>query len=207
MKDTPDVSASLPPRIVIKSEEEHFVFAEIYSPNHVDTDGEAMTAEEIRKMAYRFLSEGRTRKIDVQHNQRESGCIMVESFIARKNDPDEFIQDSWVAGLIIPAGEMWEKIKKGELNGFSFFGEVRKVPARAKVTVMRKMVGETEDSIEGGLLPPHSHGITLKFSSDGRIESGETNEEFDHIHKVLRATATEVNEEWEHGHRLILVEN
>jgi hypothetical protein len=192
------------PKVVVKSEEDHFVLAEVYSPLHVDTDGEAMTAEEIRKMAYRFLSEGKVRKIDVQHNQQESGCVMVESFIARDNDPDGFIKDSWVAGLVIPSGEVWDKVKKGELNGFSFLGEVRKIPVQAKVTVTRKMVGETEDSIEG-LLPAHSHPVTITFSENGRVEPGWTDEAFSHRHPVQRATATEP--ELEHGHRIILVEN
>ncbi len=196
--------ARVVPRVVIKSDDDHFVLAEIYSPLHIDTDGEAMTAEEIRKMAYRFLSEGRTKKIDLQHNRQESGCVMVESFIARDNDPDGFIKDSWVGGLIIPAGEIWDKVKKGELNGFSFFGEVRKVPVTAKVTVTRKMVGETEDSIEG-VLPVHSHGMSVMFSEDGRVEPGWTEEFLDHRHRIQKATATDV--EWEHGHRIILVEN
>ena len=191
-------------RIVVKSEDEHFVLAEVYSPLHIDTDGEAMTSEEIRKMAYRFLSEGRTKKIDIQHNKKESGCVMVESFIARKDDPDGFIENSWVAGLIVPVGEVWDKVKKGELNGFSFYGEVQKVPARAKVMMTKKMEGETEDSVDG-VLPPHSHEVTLTFSSDGRVEKGRTQKFLDHDHEVLKATATEV--EWEHGHRLVLVEN
>lgn len=180
------------------------VFSEVYSPLHVDTDGEAMTSEEIRKMAYKFLAEGRVKKIDIQHNRKESGCTMVESFIARKDDPDGFILDSWVIGLVVPTGEIWEDIKTGMLNGFSFYGEVRKVEAKAKVTITRKMVGDTEDSIDG-VLPPHSHKVSLSFGDDGRINAGWTEEFLDHKHKIKKATATET--EWEHGHRLILVEN
>lgn len=191
-------------RLVIKSDEERLLFAEVYSPLHIDTDGEAMTAEDIRKMAHNFLSSGRVRKIDVQHNQEESGCEVVESFIARKNDPDGFITGSWVLGIHVTPDDVWEKVKKGELNGLSFFGSVQKVPARARVIVTRKMVGQTEDSMEG-LLPPHTHELTLEFSQDGRVLEGKTEEALGHSHSVTRATATEIA--WEHGHRLVLIEN
>lgn len=198
------LASRTPPRIVVKSEKDHFVLAEVYSPLHVDTDGEAMTKEEIQKMAYRFAIKGRLDCIDIHHNKMKSGCTAVETFIARKNDPDGFIEHSWVLGLIIPSGDTWEKVKKGELNGFSFYGEVVKVPARALVTMTRKMIGETEDSIEG-VLPAHSHKVNLLFGDDGRLKPGFTDEFLDHTHGIKKATATEV--EWEHGHRLILVEN
>lgn len=191
-------------RIVIKSEEERIVFAEVYSPLHVDTDGEAMTPTEIRKMAHKFLSEGRVKKIDVQHSQKESGCSVVESFIAREHDPDGFIQDSWVMAVHIPQDEVWEEVKSGKLNGFSFFGEVRKIPAKARVAVTRKMEGVTEDSMDGPL-PPHEHDVLLMFDQNGRLMSGKTEETLNHVHEIKRATATEL--EWEHAHRMIMIEN
>ena len=191
-------------RIVVKADEQRLLFAEVYSPLHVDTDGEAMTAEDIRKMAHNFLASGRVTKIDVQHNQKESGCVVVESFIARKNDPDGFIKDSWVLGIHVPSDDVWEAVKKGELNGLSFFGSVQKVPARARVIVTRKMVGQTEESM-AGLLPAHSHDVTINFSENGRVMEGFTERAVGHTHRITKATATETD--WDHGHRLVLVEN
>lgn len=190
--------------IVIKSEAERIVYAEVYSPLHVDTDGEAMTAEEICKMAHHFLSEGRTKSIDIQHNRKACGAYVVESFIARKADPDGFVLGSWVLGVKLPEGEIWDKVLKGELNGFSFYGMVQKVPTRAEVIITRKMVGETEDSLDG-VLPPHYHEVSLSFSTDGRLEEGKTGIALDHSHSIKRATATEM--EWEHSHRLVLIDN
>lgn len=192
-------------RLVVKSDEERLVYAEVYSPLHIDTDGEAMTAESIRKMAHRFLSSGRVHKIDVQHNQQESGCEVVESFIVRKQDPDGFIDGSWVLGIHVIPDELWERVKKGELNGLSFFGAVQKVPARASVIVTRKMVGDTEDSLDAGPLPSHSHPVTIDFSENGRVLEGYTECVLDHRHRVQKATATEL--EWDHAHRLILIDN
>jgi len=192
------------PRIVVKSEDERLVYAEVYSPLHIDTDGEAMTKEEIRKMAHRFLMNGRTSKIDVQHNQQESGCLVCESSIAKANDPDGFIEGAWVIGVYVLPDELWTAVKKGELNGFSFFGAVKKVTVRAQVLVARKMIGETEESLDS-LLPPHSHSVVLNFSENGRVLPGETDAFMGHKHQVLKATATEMN--FEHAHRLVIIEN
>jgi len=192
-------------RIVIKSEEERLVYGEVYSPLHVDTDTEAMTKDEIRRMAHRFLMSGRVNKIDVAHNKKESGCLVAESFIAKKNDPDGFIEGSWVLGVYVLPDQLWEAVKKGELNGFSFGGPANKVPAEVIVEVVRKMEGETELSMDGGLLPPHKHDVVLSFSEDGRIIAGQTEQALGHSHEVLRATSTE--ETLEHSHRLVIIEN
>lgn len=112
-------------KLVIKSEDRRLVYGEVYAPLHIDTDKEAMTASEIEKMAHNFLSRGLTNKIDIGHNLQESGSVIVESFIARKNDPDGFIEGSWVIGVLVPE-DVWPAVKNGELNGFSFYGKVEK---------------------------------------------------------------------------------
>jgi len=188
----------------IKSEEKRLVFAEVYSPLHVDTDGETMTADEIEKMAYRFLAKGNVSKIDVGHNRKESGCYIVESFLVRKNDPDNFIEGSWVLGVKIEDPEIWAQIKSGELNGFSFDGSVVKTEGRAKVSVMRSMVGKTEESLDGGLLPPHVHDISLEFTEEGKLIPSYTGEALGHKHVIEKGTSTE--REFEHSHRIILME-
>jgi len=190
-------------RIKIKSEDKRLVFAEVYSPLHIDTDGEAMTADEIEKMAYKFLSGGNVRKIDVGHNREESGCYIVESFIARKNDPDNFIEGAWVLGVKVDDEDLWQDVKRGELNGFSFDGSVTPVKARASVSVIQRMVGKTEKSFKG-ILPEHSHDLEVEFNDDGVIIPTYTSETLNHVHKVMKATSTEM--EIDHSHRLILMQ-
>jgi len=190
-------------RLVIKSEAKRLVYAEVYAPMHVDTDGEFMTEEHIERMAHKFLSSGKVTKIDVQHDQKESGCVIVESFLAREQDPDGFIKGSWVLGVKVIPDELWERVQKGELNGFSFQGYIHKTPVKATVVVARKFIGETEESAVG-VLPPHRHTVSLSFTEAGRLMAGRTSREFDHDHGVKRATATEM--EWEHAHRMILID-
>lgn len=191
-------------RVVIKSEAERLVYGEVYAPLQVDTDEEAMTAEEIKKMAHGFLMDGFTSKIDVNHQQQESGCLIVESFLARKNDPDNFVEGSWVLGVKVLPDELWEAIQKGELNGFSFGGSA---PAKETITVLvsmtRRMVGSCEKSEDGGLLPPHDHSIDIEFDKDGTVTKGETSFDLGHKHSIQRTTATE--KAMEHSHRLILI--
>ena len=191
-------------KVVIKSEEERLVYAEVYSPLHVDTDQEAMTQDEIRKMAHQFLASGRVAKIDIQHNKRESGCVVVESFIARKGDPDGFIEGSWVAGIYVAPDQAWADVKSGELNGLSFFGGAKHRSVKARVSVAKRLEGWTEKSMSsGGLLPEHHHSLALVFSDNGRIVPGETGVTLGHVHCVNRATATE--KAMEHSHRLVLM--
>jgi hypothetical protein len=192
-------------KIVVKSEERRLVYGEVYAPMQIDTDGEAMTAAEIEKMAHSFLVKGNVNKIDVQHNYTESGCCIVESFIARKNDPDGFLEGSWVLGVKVGPDEIWNAVKKGELNGFSFAGGVNAKRVYATVTVARRIVGKVEKSDPGGLLPPHGHEVDVEFDADGNVISGSTSMDFGHEHPVLRTTATE--KAMEHSHRMILIEN
>lgn len=191
--------------LVIKSEEQRLVYGEVYAPMQIDTDGEAMTADEVQKMAHHFLSVGRTNKIDVSHDGTESGCLVVESFLARKNDPDGFVLGAWVLGVKVLPDELWAAVKSGEINGFSFAGAVNKTQISTTVTSTRLMKGITEKSEPNGLLPTHDHEVEISFTKDGTIVPCKTNESLGHTHKVLKTTATERS--MEHAHRMILIDN
>lgn len=193
------------PKIVIKSEEKRLVYGEVYAPMRVDTDDEAMTADEIERMAHDFLARGKTDKIDVTHNYKESGCVVVESFIARKQDSDGFVEGSWVVCAKIIPDELWSDVKKGEINGFSFAGSADKEPIVVEVKVVRKLEGETEKSETDGLLPPHSHEVKLAFDDSDKVIPTYTSSVYSHKHEVLRTTATE--KEMSHSHRLVLIDN
>jgi len=190
--------------IVIKSEAERLVYGEVYAPLQIDTDNEAMLAVDVKKMAHGFLASGRVDKIDVEHSLQMSGCLVVESFLARKDDPDGFIDGAWVLGVKILPDDIWGLVLKGELNGFSFYGPVEKVPAQATVSAVRRMTGKTEDSSEG-LLPPHDHDLDVQFNLEGRVIPSLTGKSLGHSHPVMRTTATE--EVMEHSHRMVLIEN
>lgn len=106
-------------------EEKQLAFGVVYAPDEIDTHGDFMTAEDIEKMAYAFMTSGNVNKIDTQHDLIENGSRVVESFIARAGDI-EFPEGAWVMGVHIPDGEIWKSIKNGDLTGFSMYGTAKK---------------------------------------------------------------------------------
>lgn len=184
-------------RIVKQDEELQLVYAEVYVPDIPDVDKEFMTRDEIRKMAHKFLASGKVNKVDTIHDNTATSCRVVESFIARDGDPD-FIPGSWVAGVHIPDVNLWDKVKKGELNGFSMEALVIKTPRELELEIPEYLVGET-DVAEG-----HCHTFKVEYSDDGTFLGGSTDEVDGHVHKILRGTATETN--LEHNHRFSFVE-
>jgi hypothetical protein len=158
-----------------------------------------MSAEEVEKAAWEFLSTGKTSKIDIQHDLSESGCQVVESFIARK-DWEPWVEGAWVMGVKC-TDSIWKAVKSGELNGFSFYGTSKKVPAKVLVEVAKQIAGITELNTEE-ILPPHSHTFVLNLDNTGDIVSGKTDLVMEHSHIIKHGTATE--EELDHRHRLVL---
>jgi hypothetical protein len=190
----------LPARVTIKKSipEHQIVYGEVYSPFFIDTDWETMKPEDVQKMAWNFLAQGRTSKIDVQHSCEESGAVVVESFIARSDDPD-FSEGSWVLGVKCPDA-VWESIKEGKLNGFSLYGPAMKYPAKVLVEVARKIDGETEPSAVE-YFPEHTHPFTLHLDSNGVILKGVCGMSVGHSHEITNQTATEPA--LEHAHRFV----
>lgn len=179
-------------------EEKQLAFGEVYIPMIPDSQGDFMTAEEIEKMAHGFMKSGLLRGVDTQHDLVDNGAIVVESFIARKGDPD-FVEGSWVAAVWVP-DDIWPLVKSGELGGFSMYGSGERVPTYITIEVPDDgiMKGETEES-EG-----HDHEYVLRFDEAGNFLGGETSVEDGHSHKITKGTVTD--EEDGHRHRFSFVE-
>lgn len=179
-------------------EEQQLVYGEVYAPGFPDSQGDFMTRDEIQKMAHEFMRKGLVTKIDVQHTRKESGCYVVESFIARDDDT-VFIPGSWVMGVKIPDGEVWALVKSGELNGFSLDGMGIRVDTLLEIEMPEMITGET-DNAEG-----HKHKFFVKYDQDGNFLGGMTDQAPDgHWHRILRGTITE--DASGHGHRFSFVE-
>lgn len=190
-------------KIVIKSEFERLVFAEVYAPLHADTYIDAMTSEEVKKAAYNFMKKQRNTRIDVMHNESETGSYIVESFLARPNDPDGFIEGAWVVGVKVEDDGIWNQIVKGELNGFSLSGTASVKPRKVPMERVKLIEGDTELSL-AGILPEHSHAFTVEFNDDSKIIPTLTSANLGHKHRISQATATEM--ELDHAHRFVLME-
>ena len=66
-------------------DEQQILYAEVFAPGMPDSQGDFMSAETIREMAYDFIPQDRS-NIDLNHSQ-ERAALVVESFIAREGDP------------------------------------------------------------------------------------------------------------------------
>lgn len=188
---------------VIKSdattEDEQCVWAVVYQPDVPDSDNEFMDAPSIKKMAYDFLKAKKTDQIDTQHqNELVKGASVIESFIARKGDQD-FPEGSWVVGMHIPDSDMWAKIKKGDINGYSIEAFVTKSPMTLEMDIPPVVNGITTKSAD------HEHNFFVTFDNDGKFLGGRTSIEKGHFHNIRAGTVTE--SEQDHNHRFSFVEN
>lgn len=122
-------------KIIAKSDEDetHLVTGIVYEPMAEDTDGQYMTSEEIEKAAHWYMKN--SGKVDVQHDfeavDKSEACV-VESWIEKS---DTKIGDTpikagtWLMTMEIGDSDMWEKIQKGDITGFSMggFADVSKI--------------------------------------------------------------------------------
>jgi hypothetical protein len=190
-------------RLVKFDEELRLVYAEVYAPGRPDSQGHFMSKETIRKMAHGFLAKMRTKQVNLEHGDDLVDAVVVESFIAREDDP-VFIPDSWVAGVHIADAALWEGVKSGEINGFSLEGVGVKETKLLEISVPEMISVATEPGPNG-----HIHYATLRFDEDGNLVEGRTDTDQDgHWHPIRRGTITESpdGEEGGHTHRFSFME-
>jgi hypothetical protein len=175
------------------------VWGEVYAPGFPDSQGDFMTPETIRDMSYDFMRKSELDAIDTQHTREKNGSYIVESFVARENDPD-FIPGAWVIGVRVPNAEVWAQVEKGELNGFSLDGTGLSVPTVFEVEIPEMLTGRTLKSEDG-----HDHEYFVEYDEDGTFLGGRTTPAADgHFHIIKRGTVTEDTNG--HNHRFSFVE-
>lgn len=184
-------------------EEQQLVYGEVYIPLVPDSHGDFMTAEDIEKMAHGFSKKGAVRAVDTEHNLKENGSEIVESFIARDGDPD-FIEGAWVLSVHVTDPDVWALIKNGELNGFSMFGKGK--------TEERVLEIEIPDSglVKGEVIETndHTHAYAIKFDEQGNFLGGETGPGGGdkHKHQITRGTITDPSGQDDHVHKYSFLE-
>lgn len=181
---------------------EQIVYGEVYAPYVIDSHGEMMLPEDIRKMAHRFLISQKNHFIDMMHNNNPVEASVVESYIAKADDKD-YAEGAWVLGVKIFDSAIWAKVMAGELNGYSFEAMVYKVDAEVVYEYLPLHIGFTEEN-DG-----HSHAFYVEVDKDGRVIGGYTSsapgaDGVEHEHKIFAGTATERANS--HGHRFFMNE-
>lgn len=175
----------------------------VYFPELVDSQNDFMTLDEVRKSAWNFMSKGDTHCVDVNHDGELSTCHIVESFISRKGDPDFPIPGTWVVGMHIPDEELWGKVKKGQLNGFSFEAIAHDVkPDRTPELVLRGEAAVLKGATQAA--EGHGHSFEIIMNQAGKIVGGRTSVHTDksgatHFHEIKHGVVT--GEAAGHRHR------
>lgn len=133
-------------------DEKHLVFATVYEPDTVDSQGDFAEAGEIEKAAHLFLAEYRQEQVDTEHNQYPNGSVVVESFIKRGEVAEypDTKDGAWCVVLKIRDIEVWDKIKSGEIAGVSMAGSAM-VTEMGKSAANDDGITESRDNgIQGG---------------------------------------------------------
>lgn len=102
-----------------KDEMKRIVYGVVYTPMKADWHKNFMRKEEIEISAHTFLLNARN--IDQAHDHIKGSGGVVESFIARKGDPD-FAEGSWVIVTKVFSDTVWADIMSGKIKGYSMAG-------------------------------------------------------------------------------------
>lgn len=180
-------------------EEKQLVFGEVYAPNMVDTDWEAMTPEDVEYAAHTFMKNKYIENIDIGHNLKESGACVVESYIVRNPNDPFYTEGAWVMAVWVP-DDVWKQVKAGDLNAFSFYGTSKKQPVQVVVEVVSLATGETEagENLEKDIAA-HRHTFVIRLDEKGYVVSGYTDFVNNHQHSIRLTSATEKS--MGHAHR------
>ena len=102
----------------------HYITGIVYEPLVEDAHGNYMTEEEIRKSAYWFAKN--SDKVDLQHSfEPVNGVSVVENYVAPSDmtiSGQPIAKGTWVMTVEVNNNEIWDKVQKGEVTGFSMGG-------------------------------------------------------------------------------------
>lgn len=149
--------------------DERLVTGQVYAPDTLDAHGHFMTKDELQQVAHRFMLDGLLTSIDIQHDNETVQASIVESFIARKGDPD-FEEGSWVATVKIDDLAIWERVKNGELNGYSFEILTYRDDMVVAVEYQTWYYGFTDPDPHDN----HTHPFLVRLDASGEIVWGQT---------------------------------
>jgi len=120
-------------QILLEKDEKHLVVGAALIPDKdiYRYDGEneyyiSFTKESIEKMSQEFLKEYRQNEVTLDHEDYASEVTVVESWLVADSYKDKsnalginVPEGTWMVAMKVNNIETWERIKKGELNGFS----------------------------------------------------------------------------------------
>jgi hypothetical protein len=153
----------------VAADDKRIVTGQVYAADTIDAHGHFMTKAELERVAHQFMADGLLTSIDVQHDNETVDATIVESFIARKGDPD-FEEGSWVASVKIDDPFVWQLVKDGVLNGYSFEIMTFKEDVNVEVEYQSWYYGFTDPDPHD----KHDHPFIVRLDENGGISWGST---------------------------------
>ena len=117
------------------NDEKHMGYGAVLRPDFpiYRNDGEneyylEFTSESIERMARDYMMNYRQGNVTIQHEEYANEVFMVESWIKQDMDKDKSVSvgldkslpiGTWFCGFYVNNNDVWERIKSGELKGFS----------------------------------------------------------------------------------------
>lgn len=170
------------------NDDEQIVLGQVYAPDTLDSHGHYMSAAELRMTAHQFMMDGLLTSIDVQHDNNPVDAVIVESFIARKGDPD-FEEGAWVAATKIKDPMLWRMVKNGEINGYSFEIMTYRRDLEVDIEYSSWYYGFTDPDPHD----KHDHPFMVRLDDNGEIIWGQTGPGSDGspAHTISKSNITE----------------
>ena len=154
-------------RIIKTDNDTHHVTGIVYEPNAEDSQGEFMTEEEITKACYWFAKNGND--VDVQHSfKSEEGVSIVENWVAKADftvGEETIKKGTWLITAEVQNDDIWDKITKGEITGFSMGGRAKHSSEDVDLDDLTK----NDDEDKGSLLSRIAKALGFKVVTKGKL--------------------------------------
>lgn len=112
-----------------KADDKKIVEGVVLSPNMVDAHGDIIKSEVIEEAAANFLAKyNASTKLGIQHSVFTKSFQLRQSYITKsdvKLGSKKVKKGSWVIQVKVLDEEIWKKIKKGKITGFSIGGKAK----------------------------------------------------------------------------------
>jgi len=161
------------------------IFACVYSPELVDSQGDTASAEVIKEMAYGFAVNGQG--IDIRHNNQvvpKDKAFIAESFIVQKGDPRSKMKDyegkdvdithGWGVVIKIEDEELRKLYKSGAWGGVSMGGlmiakDEPSNEASSLIKVLKELLGLAKtksNDMENDMTPEQIAALKKEITTD-----------------------------------------
>jgi hypothetical protein len=111
------------------------------------------SAETILEIAKKFMKESRTNDVNQDHeNTKKTGTYIYESWIVEDANDKAILKygydvpiGTWMVSMQIEDSATWQRVKNGELKGFSVEGLFQDLEDERKFNEIKKIIGFDED--------------------------------------------------------------